>query len=88
MPSTATSMKLKPTFDCPTDKIDAECATVDCTELALAVKITKDYLTGKGFSPTIVRRQRNGRFKVQTNVITFLVAHSLGVLSIPVQEME
>lgn len=78
---------LKPKFDCPTNQIDTDISDFDANDIAMSIRETKSYLTTGNLSTIIVVRQRNGRWKVQTNVIAFLVAHCLGVLSIPAQEL-
>ena len=78
---------LKPKFDCPVAQIDTDISDYDANDVAMSIRETKSYLTTGQLSTIIVVRQRNGRWKVQTNVIAFLVAHCLGVLSIPAQEL-
>jgi hypothetical protein len=80
-------MTLKPLFDCTVGMIDCERSDFDSTDLAMAIRETKRYLTHGQLSTIIVVRQRNGRWKVQTNIVTYLVAHCLGLLSIPAQEL-
>ena len=59
----------------------------DETDIATAIKYTKMYLTTHVLPPIIVVRQRNGRFKVQTNVIAYVVAHNLSLSTIQAQEL-
>jgi hypothetical protein len=80
-------MTLKRVFDCPIKYTDCEQTHFDGTDIALAIRETKSYLTTGKLSTIIVVRQPNGRWKVQTNVIAFIAAHTLGLLSIPAQEL-
>lgn len=81
------NLKLGPLFDCPINKIDCTQNDFDGTDISLAIRETKSYLTSEKLSTIIVVRRPNGRFKVRTNVVAFLVAHTLGLLSIPAQEV-
>lgn len=59
------------------------------TDVALAIKITKDFLL-KGLrpAPIIVLGCKNGRYKVHTGVVSLIVAHTLGVETVGVQEIQ
>ena len=75
-------------FECPLDKLDVLNVNVDCSDIATAIILTKEYLT-TGKLPTImVRRMRNGRYYVRTNIIAYYVAHTLSLPTIPAQEIE
>lgn len=75
-------------FQCPTNKIDVDRHDYTEDDVGMAVRETKRFLTTGALLPIMVRRMRNGRYKVQTNFITYLVAHTLSLPTVPCQEIE
>lgn len=78
---------LSQVFDCPMSELDVGNYTYDATDVAVGIKYTKMFLTHGKLPPILVVRQHNGRFKVQTNIIAFLVANTLSLSTIPAQEI-
>jgi hypothetical protein len=75
-------------FDCPLSDLDIGNYNYDAVDVATAIKYTKMYLTTDTLPAIIVVRQPNGRFRVQTNVIAFVVAHTLSLSTIKAQELK
>ena len=80
--------KLSPVFQVPVRKIDVGNYEYDGTDVAMAVRITRDYAT-KGVlpAPLIVKRTKNGCYKVRSGVPSLIVAHTLGIESVGCQEV-
>ncbi len=74
-------------FECPVSQLDIGNHQYDCTDIAVAIKFTKMFLTEHKLPTILVVRQANGRFKVQTNVIAYVVAHTLSLSTITAQEI-
>jgi hypothetical protein len=74
-------------FECPMSEIDIGTYQYDMTDVAVAVKYTKMYLTTGVLPSILVIRQANKRYKIQTNVIAYIVAHNLSLSTIPAQEI-
>lgn len=79
---------LGPLFECPLTELDAPRYQFDETDIAVAIKYCKMFLTTGVLPAIMVTRQGNGRFRVQTNVISFVVANTLSLSSIPAQELK
>lgn len=80
-------MTLKPMFKCPTHLLRHYKCREDAADIALAVRITKEFLT-TGELPVIIVRAGSGQtFDIQTNVMSFLVAHTLSIPTVNCQEL-
>lgn len=78
---------LSKVFECPMSEVDIGNYNYDMTDIAVAIKYTKMHLTNNMLPPILVVRQPNGRYKVHTNIIAYLVAHTLSLSTIPAQEL-
>lgn len=80
--------KLSPVFQVSVRKIDVGDYSFDGTDVAMAIRITRDYsLKGTLPAPLIVKRTKNGRYKVRSGVPSLIVAHTLGIESVGCQEV-
>lgn len=80
-------MTLKPMFSCPTHLLRYSNNPEFVADIALAVRITKEFLT-TGELPVILVKAGAGRtYDIQTNVISFLVAHTLSIPTVNCQEL-
>lgn len=78
---------LSKVFECPVSELDIGNYRYDMTDIATAIKYTKMYLTSGTLPAILVVRQANKRYKVQTNVISFIVGNTLSLSTIPAQEI-